>query len=86
MVETKNDLDIENEEIEVTGEANNPLSIEMDLQQLNINHNLVCGIYIYADKETGTAQVSKIGMPNLVEVLENAYLDWTLQNIEGCNG
>ena len=85
MVETTNDLDIENGEIEVTGEANNPLSIEMDLQQLNINHNLVCGIYIYADKETGTAQVSKIGMPNLIEVLENAYIDWTLQNIEGCN-
>jgi hypothetical protein len=76
--------DIIEDEIEVTCEAN-PLSIEMDLQQLNINHNLVCGIYIYADKETGTAQVSKIGMPNLIEVLEKAYLDWTLQNIEGCN-
>lgn len=84
MVET-NDLDIENEEIEVTGEAN-PLSIEMALQQLNIDHNLVCGIYIYADKETGTAQVSKIGMPNLIEILEDAYLNWTLQDKERGNG
>ena len=64
---------LESDEYEICGVQD----IEMMLQQLNIDCNLLAGVYIYAASD-GKIQVSQVGLPNHCEILEQEYVKWSL--------
>ena len=65
--------EILDEEIEVTCDTTT-FDLECGLQQLNIDFGLICGIYIYANKD-GNINVTKIGLENHIKILETGYLN-----------
>lgn len=65
--------EILDEEIEVTCDTTT-FDLECSLQSINIDFGLICGIYIYADKQ-GNINVTKIGLENHIKILETGYLN-----------
>jgi len=61
------------EEIEVTCDTTT-FDLECSLQSINIDFGLICGMYIYADKQ-GNINVTKIGLENHIKILETGYLN-----------
>ena len=72
-IEKDNKEILEDDEIEVTCDTS-VFDLECGLQQLNIDFNIICGMYIYADKE-GKINVTKIGLEKHIEILEAEYLN-----------
>ena len=64
---------LESDEYEISG----AFDIECMLQQLNVDANLLAGIYVYADSE-GKINVSQVGLPKHCEILETEYVKWVL--------
>ena len=65
--------EILDEEIEVTCDTTT-FDLECSLQAINIDFGLICGMYIYADKQ-GNINVTKIGLENHIKILEIGYLN-----------
>jgi len=65
--------EILDEEIEVTCDTTT-FDLECSLQSINIDFGLICGMYIYADKQ-GNINVTKIGLENHIKILETGYLN-----------
>ena len=70
MEEPNQDI-LQDEEIEVTADSST-FDIECSLQQLNIDFNLICGVYLYATS-SGDINISKIGTDKHIQILETAY-------------
>ena len=65
--------EILDEEIEVTCDTTT-FDLECSLQSINIDFGLICGMYIYADKQ-GNINITKIGLENHIKILETGYLN-----------
>lgn len=61
------------DEVEVSCDTST-FDLECSIQQLQVDFGIICGVYIYADKE-GKINVTKIGLEKHIEILETGYLN-----------
>lgn len=61
------------DEVEVTCDTST-FDLECCIQQMQVDFGIICGVYIYADKE-GKINVTKIGLEKHIEILEAGYLN-----------
>ena len=72
-IEKVNEEILEDDEVEVSCDTST-FDLECYIQQMQVDFGIICGVYIYADKE-GKINVTKIGLEKHIEILEAGYLN-----------